>query len=75
MLIRSQDKCFLGEYKEIYIVDASIMGASGAVDDSKLGDYETHEEALEVLDAIEDHMKAKTEIYYMPEEKGGNAGE
>lgn len=45
------------------------MGVSGAVDDTKLGDYETPERALEVLDEIESHVHAKRTIYHMPKEK------
>jgi hypothetical protein len=69
MWIRSQDERSFGDYKEVYIIEASIMGVSGATDDTKLGDYETPERALEVLDEIESHVHAKRTIYHMPKEK------
>lgn len=71
MWIRSQDRRSFGDYKEVYIVEASIMGVSGATDDTKLGDYETPERALKVMDEIENHVHAKRMIYHMPKEKGG----
>jgi hypothetical protein len=75
MWIRSQDRRSFGDYKEVYIVEASIMGVSGAADDTKLGDYDTPERALEVIDKLENHIRDNRTIFYMPKEKGGSNNE
>lgn len=71
MWIRSQDRLSLGDYKEVYIIDSSIMGVSGAADDTKLGDYETPEMALEVLGGIEkrlvNHMRMREDFLFLLE--------
>lgn len=57
MWIRSKNKRYLGDYKELVIISKSILGYSNSTDDStSLGEYATEERALEVLDQIEHRL-------------------
>lgn len=57
MWIRSQNKKSLGDYKEVVVISSSVLGYSNVSDDStKLGDYETNERAVEILDKIQNQL-------------------
>lgn len=58
MWVRSQNKVMLSDYKSFYvdgnIVKGSIQGSTYTYD--ILGEYESEERALEVLDGIENYL-------------------
>ncbi|MCT8978285.1 hypothetical protein N4T77_16985 [Clostridium sp. CX1] len=57
MWIRSKNKRCLGDYKELVVVSKSIYGYSNCGDDNTvLGEYETEERALEVMEQIEQRL-------------------
>jgi hypothetical protein len=58
MWIRSQNKMFLGEYREVGIMKKSIYGYSLTGDSTELGDYESKERAVRVLDTIQQRLIA-----------------
>ena len=74
--IRSQDKMEFAKIEDIFISQDKINRIIGYSHGIKcfLGDYETHERALEVLDEIQDLMRSLTDSdlkiiqYEMPED-------
>ena len=58
MLIRSQGKTRLGNYKEFIVMGMGVHGVNSACGDSSfLGKYETEKRAIEVLDEIEEQLQ------------------
>lgn len=78
MFIRSQDKEKFGDYKEVFVVNASIMGTVAHKDVTKLGDYKSNEKALDIVDNIQHEIAQHINrygstniIYEMPESEEG----
>lgn len=57
MWIRSKDKGRLGDYRFIFVVGTTVK-AETQMDIDALGEYETKERAIEVLDEIQKHLVA-----------------
>lgn len=78
MFIRSQDKEKFGEYREVFVVQASVMGTVATKDVTKLGDYKTYEVALAIVDKIQHQLLRNIKqfgnphiIINMPENEDG----
>ncbi|NFD28818.1 hypothetical protein EXN57_02125 [Clostridium botulinum] len=62
MWIRNQDKSVLGTLNVIQVNKNIIYGNIGGSENGILGEYETEERALEVLDMIEDRIMQGTKF-------------
>lgn len=71
MWIRSQDRKILVDAKEIFIekVYGKMIFCATDSEDYLLGQYSTHETALEVLDMLEEAIINEFTLFEMPEEE------
>ena len=72
--IRSQDRCQLAIFMDIYIEDSyngdyEIYGCTCSDESNMLGKYDNKEKAVKVLDMIQEHIETRSNnVFQIPQD-------